>query len=107
MAAQLGTWFEELRQELDSSAVADSVEACEEELSQFNRQRVTTVVAYESTQAEGEQLLQQLRSACRILPRPTSTTTRLTFVISALMRVRRSPHDATPPLLSVHCHPWP
>ena len=23
------------------------------------------------------------------------------------MRVRRSPHDATPPLLSVHCHPWP
>ena len=35
------------------------------------------------------------------------TTTLLTSVISALMRVRRSPHDATPPLLSVHCHPWP
>ena len=37
----------------------------------------------------------------------TTTTTRLTSVISALMRVRRSPHDATPPLLSVHCHLWP
>jgi len=23
------------------------------------------------------------------------------------MRVRRSPHDATSSLLSVHCHPWP
>ena len=37
----------------------------------------------------------------------TTTTTRLTSVISTLMRVRRSPHDATPSLLSVHCHPWP
>ena len=37
----------------------------------------------------------------------TTTTTRLTSVIFALMRVRRSPHDATPPLLLVHCHPWP
>ena len=33
--------------------------------------------------------------------------TRLTSVISAHMRVRRSPHDATHPLLSVDCHPWP
>ena len=38
---------------------------------------------------------------------PITTTTRLTSVIFALMQVRRSPHDATLPLLSVHCHPWP
>ena len=31
----------------------------------------------------------------------------LTSVVSTLMRVRRSPHDATSPLLSVHCHLWP
>ena len=37
----------------------------------------------------------------------TTFTARLTSVISALMRVRRSPHDATSPILSVHCHPWP
>ena len=37
----------------------------------------------------------------------TTTTTHWTSIISALMPVRRSPHDATPPILSVHCHPWP
>ena len=26
---------------------------------------------------------------------------------SALVRVRRFPHDVTSPLLPVHCHPWP
>ena len=37
----------------------------------------------------------------------TTTTTRLTSIISVLMWVRRSLHGATPPLLSVHCHLWP
>ena len=44
-----------------------------------------------------------------IIDTTITTTARLTLVISALMRVRRSPHDATLPLLSVHCHllPYP
>ena len=36
----------------------------------------------------------------------TTTTTCSTSVSSALKRVKRSPHDVTPPLLSVHRHPW-
>jgi len=57
----LSLWFDDLRLELESSVIGENVEACEDELNQFGQQRETTLSAGLSTQAEGEQLLQQLK----------------------------------------------
>ncbi len=57
---QLSLWFEELTVELESGAVADSVESAEQQLQQFAAQRCATVDAYDSTIGEGEQLREQL-----------------------------------------------
>ncbi|KAL3213715.1 hypothetical protein MRX96_035216 [Rhipicephalus microplus] len=59
---ELSSWFEELRAELHSNKVADSVEAAEQLLEQFTQQRDSTIDAAVSTISEGETLLEELRS---------------------------------------------
>lgn len=58
---ELNLWFDELRQELLSSEVADSVEGCEAMIGQFGQQREATVDACVSTVSEGDSLIEQLR----------------------------------------------
>ena len=58
---QLSCWFEELKQELASSDIADSVEGAEDLLAQFNQQREATIDASINTISEGENLLLTLR----------------------------------------------
>lgn len=58
---ELSSWFEELRAELHSNKVADSVEAAEQLLEQFTQQRDSTIDAAVSTISEGETLLEELR----------------------------------------------
>ncbi|KAK8771200.1 hypothetical protein V5799_025555 [Amblyomma americanum] len=59
---ELSSWFEELRAELHSNKVADTVEAAEQLLEQFTQQRDSTIDAAVSTISEGETLLEELRS---------------------------------------------
>lgn len=59
---QLGTWVDELRQELQSEeSCADSLEATERLLEQTAQQRDSSLDACASTIAQGEALLQELR----------------------------------------------
>ena len=58
---QLSSWFDELKPELQSSEVADTVDGAEELLAQFNQQKEATVDACINTISEGENLLEQLR----------------------------------------------
>ena len=58
---QLSCWFEELKQELASNDIADSVEGAEDLLAQFNQQREATIDASINTISEGENLLLTLR----------------------------------------------
>ncbi len=58
---QLTSWFEELKSELASSEVADTVEGAQELLGQFNQQKEATIDASINTISEGENLLDQLR----------------------------------------------
>lgn len=58
---QLSSWFEELRAELHSNKVADSLEAAEQLMEQFTQQRDSTIDAAVSTISEGETLLEELR----------------------------------------------
>lgn len=59
--SELTSWFEELRQELQSDEVAESVEGAEQLLEQFSQQRDSTVDAAMNTITEGETLLEELR----------------------------------------------
>ena len=58
---QLNLWFEELKQELKSSEIAETIADCESMITQFAQQRDATIDAFVSTISEGESLLQQLR----------------------------------------------
>lgn len=58
---QLSSWFEELRQELQSDEVAENVEGAEQLLEQFNQQRDSTIDAAMNTVSEGEALLEELQ----------------------------------------------
>ena len=58
---QLTSWFEELKTELHSSEIADTVEGAEELIAQFNQQKEATTDASTNTVHEGETLLDQLR----------------------------------------------
>jgi len=58
---QLNLWFEELKQELKSSEIAETIADCEAMITQFGQQRDATIDAFVSTISEGESLLQQLR----------------------------------------------
>ena len=60
---QLNLWFEELKQELKSSEIAETIADCEAMITQFGQQRDATIDAFVSTISEGESLLQQLRCA--------------------------------------------
>jgi len=57
----LNHWFEELKKELQSSEVADTIERSEELLFQFDQQREATINASVNTIREGEHLVEQLR----------------------------------------------
>merc|ERR1712168_1248737 len=59
---ELSSWFEELKPELQSSEIADTVDGAEELLSQFGQQKEATIDACISTISEGENLLDQLRT---------------------------------------------
>ena len=58
---QLNLWFDELRQELQSCEVANSIVGCEEMITHFGEQRQATIDACVSTVNEAESLLEQLR----------------------------------------------
>lgn len=66
---ELGTWVDELRQELqdDESAAAEGLEAVERLLEQAGQHRKQSLDACASTIAQGEALLQELRSVGKIL----------------------------------------
>nr|CAD7567562.1 unnamed protein product [Timema californicum] len=59
--AQLSSWVDELRQELQSDEVADTLEAAERLVEQCGQQRDSSLDASVSTIAQGETLLQELR----------------------------------------------
>ncbi|KAG8197116.1 hypothetical protein JTE90_004375 [Oedothorax gibbosus] len=59
---ELTSWFEELRQELQSDEVAENVEGAEQLLEQFNQQRDSTIDAAMNTVSEGEALLEELQN---------------------------------------------
>ncbi|XP_013406605.1 kalirin isoform X3 [Lingula anatina] len=59
---ELTDWFDDLKQELQSSEVADSVEGAEQLLGQFHQQKSATEDASINTLCEGEHLLEELRS---------------------------------------------
>ena len=63
---QLNLWFEELKQELKSSEIAETISDCESMITQFGHQRDATIDAFVSTISEGESLLQQLRYAAAL-----------------------------------------
>ena len=58
---QLSTWLTELKQELQSEEVSDSLDGAERLLDQFSTQRDSTLDAYNSTMAEGKTLLEELK----------------------------------------------
>jgi triple functional domain protein len=58
---QLGSWVDELRQELQNDEAADTLEATERLLEQCGQQRDSSLDACVSTIARGETLLQELR----------------------------------------------
>lgn len=60
---QLTGWFEELKTELQSTQVANSVEAASEALQHFQQQKEVTISAYDSTSNEGRALVEQLKYA--------------------------------------------
>ncbi|GIY93513.1 triple functional domain protein [Caerostris extrusa] len=60
---ELTSWFDELRQELQSDEVAENVEGAEQLLEQFNQQRDSTIDAAMNTVSEGEALLEELQNS--------------------------------------------
>ena len=58
---QLTAWFAELKTELESIQIADSVETAAEALQQFEQQKEVTESAYDSTTNEGRALIEQLK----------------------------------------------
>nr|CAD7431849.1 unnamed protein product [Timema monikensis] len=58
---KLSSWVDELRQELQSDEVADTLEAAERLVEQCGQQRDSSLDASVSTIAQGETLLQELR----------------------------------------------
>jgi len=59
----LSNWLGELKQELQSEEVAESLEGAERLLEQFSTQRDSTLDACASTIAEGKTLLEELKYA--------------------------------------------
>ena len=58
---QLSGWLTELKQELQSEEVSDSLDGAERLLEQFSTQRDSTLEACNSTMAEGKTLLEELK----------------------------------------------
>ena len=58
---QLAAWLTELRQELRSEEVADTLEGGERLIEQFSTQRDSTLDACASTIGEGKALLEELK----------------------------------------------
>ncbi|UYV76151.1 TRIO [Cordylochernes scorpioides] len=85
---ELSSWFEELRQELQSEEVADSVQGAEQLIKQFTQQRDSTLEATLSTITEGENLQEELRKA-GMLPDSDSSGS-FTAVESTLAALSRS-----------------
>ena len=59
--SQLTAWLTELRQELRSEEVADTLEGGERLIEQFSTQRDSTLDACASTIGEGKALLEELK----------------------------------------------
>ncbi len=58
---QLTGWLTELKQELQSEEVSDSLDGAERLIEQFSTQRDSTLDACASTIAEGKTLLEELK----------------------------------------------
>ncbi len=61
LLSQLSGWLSELKQELQSEEVSDSLEGAERLIEQFSTQRESTLDAFASTIAEGKTLLEELK----------------------------------------------
>jgi hypothetical protein len=60
-SSQLTGWLGELKQELQSEEVSESLEGAERLIEQFSTQRDSTLDACASTIAEGKTLLEELK----------------------------------------------
>ena len=60
LVMQLSGWFDELKRELQSNDVADTVEQADELIEHFAQQKQATTQACDNTISEGHNLLQQL-----------------------------------------------
>ena len=58
---QLTNWLSELKQELQSEEVSESLDGAERLIEQFSTQRDSTLDACASTIAEGKTLLEELK----------------------------------------------
>ncbi|CAB0008922.1 unnamed protein product, partial [Nesidiocoris tenuis] len=83
----LDDWLEELRSESSDAIAPDSIESAERQLDTFKQQRLSSLDACLDTIAQGEALLQELRSVG--LNADTDTTGSVTAVESALDRLRK------------------
>ncbi|XP_022663645.1 triple functional domain protein-like isoform X3 [Varroa destructor] len=84
---ELQVWFEELRPDLESDRVADTVEAAEALLAQFTQHRDTTLEAVHSTIEEGEALVEELRGLGMTVENDKSS---LPPVLETLERLQRT-----------------
>merc|ERR1719357_2520101 len=69
---ELGNWFSELKSELVSEEVSETYEGAERLVEQFSTQRDSTLDACASTIAEGEALIEELKT-CGVTPEMDST----------------------------------